>query len=513
VSPSSDGDDAPAPVSPEAGPRRAGRGGLALVAAKVLFILAGWSIQIALPRLLRDDATFGLFSVALGAVSILNNVLIASTLQTVSKLTSEDESQAAGTLRRGLSLQLVVGGVLAGALFATAPALAALLLDPALTPLLRIASGVVLAYALYAALVGSLNGRRRFLSQAGLDMTFSLLRTAGILTGAALFGTALATLGGFAVAAGAILLVALGLVGIGRSGPAPVWARWRAFLVPIWLYQIGLNLVLQVDLQVLKRTLAEVALAGGATAEVAASMANLSAAHYRSAQVFAFVPYQLLLSVTFIVFPAISRATAAGDVLETRRTVEAAHRFSVLVLMALAAPVAGAAPGVIGIVYPASYAVAGTALSVLAFGMAAFALFVVGATILGGAGRPGLAARLTAVALVVVLVGTRTLLFAFPEAPLVATAVGTSLGTLTAAVGTAALVRRELGAFLPAATLLRTLAAGAVGFAVAAALPHEGRLETIGTLVVAGLAYLGTLALLRELGREDLAILRRILGR
>ena len=38
-----------------------------------------------------------------------------------------------------------------------------------------------LCYALYAALVGSLNGRRMFLHQAGLDITFSTVRTFGIL--------------------------------------------------------------------------------------------------------------------------------------------------------------------------------------------------------------------------------------------------------------------------------------------------------------------------------------------
>ncbi len=43
-----------------------------------------------------------------------------------------------------------------------------------------------LCYALYAALVGSLNGRRMFMHQAGLDMTFSTVRTIGIVGAAAL---------------------------------------------------------------------------------------------------------------------------------------------------------------------------------------------------------------------------------------------------------------------------------------------------------------------------------------
>jgi hypothetical protein len=42
---------------------------------------------------------------------------------------------------------------------------------------------IVLLYGVYAPLVGSLNGRRRFLEQAGLDIGYGALRTAGLVGG------------------------------------------------------------------------------------------------------------------------------------------------------------------------------------------------------------------------------------------------------------------------------------------------------------------------------------------
>ncbi|MBT8468187.1 MAG: oligosaccharide flippase family protein, partial [Deltaproteobacteria bacterium] len=166
--------------------RRAGRGLVSIAGAKGYFIVTGYAVQLLLPRIFGEAKEFGLYSATMSGVSILTNVLIVATIQSVSKFVSEDESRAEVTLRQGLRIQALVGGTLALALFAFAPAIAKLLLDGQLTRLVRIASVVVFAYALYAAVVGSLNGRHWFAKQARLDVTFSTLRVVGILGGAAL---------------------------------------------------------------------------------------------------------------------------------------------------------------------------------------------------------------------------------------------------------------------------------------------------------------------------------------
>src|SRR5690606_38203138 len=182
--------------------------------------VTSYGIQLGLPRLLGSPQLFGLYSAAMNVVSIIDNVLIAATIQTVSKLVSEDDEAAPGTLRQGLKIQCVVGAALAGGLFVMAPVLGEdVLLDPALTPLLQVGCTVVMAYALYAALVGSLNGHRMFRRQAGLDMAFSPLRTGGILGAAALGFGAIGALSGFAFAAVGILVVGLVVVGTGTRQP------------------------------------------------------------------------------------------------------------------------------------------------------------------------------------------------------------------------------------------------------------------------------------------------------
>lgn len=510
-------DPAPEEATDDGETRRAGRGLFAIAGAKVYFIITAYAIQLALPRILGSPEDFGLYAAALSAVSMLNMILIAATIQSVSKFVSEDEEASPVLLRQGLRIQLALGGLLAGALFLAAPPLSTFLRDEALVPLLRAASVVVFAYSLYAAVVGSLNGRHLFGHQARLDATFSTLRTMGILGGATLGIGALGAMAGFATAALCIMLVSLIVVGrelVRKTNAEPLpLKRWLAFMAPIWGYQAFLNGCLQIDVQVMKKVVAELSMDAGASAVEAAAAASTQVGFYRAAQTFAFVPYQLILAMTFVIFPMISRATAAGDAEGARRTIRGSMRFSLLVLLSVAAPIAGAADGVMRVAYPEPYLAGAPALGVLVFGLVAFALFVIAATVLSSSGRPGLAAAIAAFALLVV-VGANWLFITEAGAEgavLVAAASATTLGTTIACLLAGGAVYLRFRAFLPIPSIVRALLAGAAGFAVAHHVPHQTALMAVLALAAGHLVYGLVLVLLRELRAEDFRTARSIL--
>jgi stage V sporulation protein B len=452
----------------------------------------------------------------MSGVAIVTNVLIVATMQSVSKFVSEDESRAETTLRQGLRVQALVGGVLALALFVLAPEISRALLDDQLTPLLRIASTVVFAYALYAALVGSLNGQHLFARQAKLDATFSTLRTIGILGGAALGLGAIGAVAGFATAAASIVTLSLIWIGFGapaKPGEKIQRRRWLGFMAPIWAYQTCLNGILLIDLQVLKRTVTEMAM-GGAVRD-AVDVANQLVGYYRAAQTFAFVPYQLMISMTFVVFPMISKATSIGDRDTARATIENAMRLSLLVLLLLAAPISGAAHGVMRLVYPPDYLSGAPALSVLVFGVVAFAMFAVSATAISGAGRPAVAAVIAALSLASVIVSNRVLVLraGLGDRTLAAAAMGTTIGMMVASLLSAAVVYRMFGVFVPVRTWIRAGLAAAGGYAAAHAVPHDSPLLALAALVLGFLSSLLVLVVTGELGSKDWAALRRIVVR
>lgn len=500
--------------------RSAGRGLLSITFAKVFFIVTSYAIQLLLPRFLGSPASFGLYSTAMNVVSILNNVLIVSTVQSVSKFVSEDEALGEQTLRRNLGFQAVVGTTLSVALMLGAGFIADALHDDAVTPLLRVSATVVFSYSLYAALVGSLNGRRLFQKQATLDMTFSTMRTAGILGAAALGYGALGAISGFAAAAVAILVIAALRVGIGEKPTAPsivTLRRWLAFTAPLWLYQICLNGLMQIDLATLKRTVAELAMEAGNTAKAAADIASTDVGLYRAVQTFAFIPYQLILSITFIIFPMVSRAMADKDEDATRRYIKAAMRFSVLFLLSIAAPIAGGAEGVMRLAYSTEYLAGSSALEILVFGMAAFALFVIASTIITSAGRPGSAATIGAIALVVVIVLNVVLVrvAGFDGDRLAAAATATSIGTCIALFGAGGVLFARFRTFLPVLTGVRAAVAGAAAFAASdfVADHFHARIMGIAALAAGFFAFLIVLVISGEIGKEDRAAIRKIIKR
>lgn len=496
--------------------RRAGRGLLSIAGAKAYFILTSYAVQLLLPRIFGEAKEFGLYSATMSGVAILTNVLIVATMQSVSKFVSEDESRAEATLRQGLRVQALVGGTLALGLFLFAPAIAHLLLDEQLTPLLRIASAVVFAYALYAALVGSLNGRHLFAKQARLDATFSTLRTMGILGGAMLGLGAIGAVTGFATAAAIIVTTSLIWIGLGepgRPGEKIRRRRWLGFMAPIWTYQICLNGILLIDLQVLKRTATEIAFGG--VGQAAVDVANQYVGYYRAAQTFAFVPYQLIISMTFVVFPMISKATSLGNREAARSTIQHAMRLSLLLLLLFAAPTSGAALGVMRLAYPAEYLLGASALSILVFGVAAFALFAVAATAISGAGKPSVAAMIAAVSLATVIVANRILVLraGLGAQTLEAAATGTTAGMVVALLLSAAVIYAMFGVFIPIQTWLRAGLAAATGYTAAHWVPDDSALFAIVALAFGFVSALLVLIITRELTSDDWHALRRIVRR
>ena len=316
-----------------------GRGLVFITGAKLWFILVGYAIQFALPRALGSAAAYGVWVVVTSVLSPVNNVMVTATIQGVSKFTSEVEGRGPAVLRAALRFQLLLGGGVALAMFLLASRIAGFEHDPALTPYLQLATGVALAYSFYAVFVGAANGRKEFHKQAGLDVTFSTMRCMLIVGAAWVTHSALAAIGGFVTAAAVISVVAFFVVGMGQATgerfPAGTLGR---FFGGVAFYLLIVNLLMFTDGLLLKRVVTEWAEARGIADPSA--FANEQAGFYGAVQNFARIPYQLILAVTFIIFPLVSRSTFEADVGKTRGYVRATMRYSLLVAMLLAAVLA-----------------------------------------------------------------------------------------------------------------------------------------------------------------------------
>jgi len=525
------------PAAPtDASARSAGRGGLAIAVAKVSFIVFGFAQQLVLPRLLGVDG-YGGVSRLLAVVSIVNNVIVASSLQGVSRTVSGAEpGHEDSAFRRVLGVHAALALAVSTIFAATAGLVADAIEAPHLATPLRLTAAVVLCYGVYAPLVGALNGKRRFVDQAGLDIFYGLSRAVLLVAGAWLFlrvfhlDGILGAAAGFVAAAMLILPIAAWRSGLGRPGPGPGAGEYLRFLGPLAFGQIGLNLLLQTDFMILSNTVGSAARTYGLSTAEADRVMGV----YRGVQLFSFLPYQLLMSVQFVLFPMLARARADGDAEAVRRYTQTGVRLALVLTGLIAAPIAGLGPHVLRFAFPVEIASSGgDALRMLAPGMAAFAILGVSAAALTSLGREVASAALTwvTVALVAgaclvarpldafeVLARTEPGAFTSPEGPFVRLLVDRTAGAVASAMALAAtvaaiLLHRAAGSFARPLTLLRVLAAFAATVAVGTQLPSLPKLLVPFEALALMCVYLAVLALTRELGGADLRLVSGVFGR
>jgi len=494
--------------------RTAGRGGLAVAFAKVYFIVVGLVQQIALPRLLGLDG-YGALASALSIAGITYNPVTTTSIQSVSRAVAQSTPETeAGTIRRVFGVHALFAVLLAAAFFFAAPTIAELVGALHVVNTLRILSGVMLLYGLYTPLIGVLNGQRRFVAQATLDVIAGTLRTAGLIAGAFLFARYhLAVEGasvGFVGGASLILTAALLLVGVGKRGASSISVREHVvFALPVLLGQVLFNLLLQADLTLLRRFASQAALAQGLSPAAADPLVGA----YRATQLFSFLPYQLLIAVTFILFPMLASAARDGDREAVARYVRTGIRLALLLAGLMVSVTAGLSDRLLNLVFGAEAAkLGGGSLELLAVGFGGFAIFGVLTTVLNSLKheRQTLIVTAVAVTLVVSLCYWRVRGAPFDERLLLYTAQATAAGLFVATLSAAFFVYRAAGAVAPPMTLVRVLLGVGVAVTVGRLLPYAGKIMTPVYAVVVALAYVLILLVTRELAAADLATLRTV---
>jgi stage V sporulation protein B len=487
--------------------------------AKFYFMLAGLVIQIRLPAVL-SRAAFGSFSLVSNIASLVNNVLVTGTIQSVSRFTAQDPGAARRVQQAGLRMHVRLGLVIAVGFIAAAPLVAWLLHDMTKTAPLMLAGLIVGGYSFYAVFVGTANGLQEFHKQAGLDMTFATLRVAGLL-GMAMAGFGVTgVIGGWVAAVGLILCAAVVWVGL----PGPVAREDRlpvrpmiAFFLGVALYLVLFNALMFVDSILIKRLTTEYYAA--ANRPDPSVLADVQNGYYAAVQNLARLPYQAIIAATFVVFPLVSRSTFTEDRETTRRYVQITTRYSLIFAMALAVVMAANPADVLGLVYAPDYAENGAAaLTALALGNVAFSIFAIAGTILNGAGKTLPAVITAALTLALAAVGNY---IAIPIAAERGSVLVVAAAVTSGAMGVGALasgwaLRRELGAFLPVGSVVRVVIATAAAIAVGRerlverVLPLRGKPMTLIQAVVVGVAFLAVLVITRELGRRDLEAIKAV---
>jgi len=501
------------------------RGALAIGAAKAWFLVVGLAQNVLLP-LAIGQAGFGGYKRALAFVNLVNNVIVVASIQAVSRaVASAPGPQRRATMRHAIAIQAAIGLGLGGAFYLLVPLIVAHQHAPHLAAPLRTLAGILIAYGIYAPIVGALNGVRAFGYQASLDATYSTLRTALTVAVGWFFVARLAGDGalgasvGFLVAAIAIVPVAWILARTVRDDDGvegtPFAPRAHlTFLAGVLAMQAFQSLLLQVDLMAIGRAATLRALRDGLPEIEARALADRLAGLYAQAQAFGLVPYQLLVAAGFVLFPAVAAARARGDDDAIAREVSRGGAATLVVAGGLVAAIGGTPLAVLHFAFGEGgaglpVAMAAPILRVLAVAHGATAIATLGTTLIAASGRGRLAAGLSAV-VAAMAVAMVTLASRFAPSVLslgLWTALGLCAGIVAGAAVVALAVARVVGPYVRIATLLRVVAAIAVALVAGRYVPVASARLLAPLSALAPLAvYLAVVSLLGVSLRE---LLRR----
>jgi O-antigen/teichoic acid export membrane protein len=470
-----------------------------LTAAKLYFMATGFLLLLMLPALFeklsgdQGGELYGRYRLVIGLVNLLNMVLIGGTIQAVSKFIAEREDRARAVKWQTLKIQTVVGGGLSLLLFLGADLIATRFYgQPELASYLRLASPIVLLYAYYAVIIGCMNGLRRFSHQASMDILFATSKVGLTILFVAIGFAIAGAIGGFLATAVVLLLVSTLLLGRLPKGEPFPWQRIVSFEWKTLVFAFFLNGLLQVDLQLV-----------GAMAPAHLGTPDSQAGVYGLALQLGQLPYIATISVAFVVFPLMSQATFSREAARARQYVATTNRYVFLALAGMVAAMATEAEGILSLrFFPAVYAQGAGILSVLSVGYLFFASVSVGASIITASGRPMLSALLLGGML---LLSALLNLVAVPRWGGMGAAAASATAMLAGFGACWAISQRLFKAFLPAASLLRAVAAAGVVVALALFVePRGGGLVLLAIRMVFNCAlYFGVLALLGELTRGD----------
>jgi len=438
--------------------RRVAAGAVKVFAADALVVPTGVLAAAFLTRSLGPEL-YGLFTVAASIVLWVETAATMLLNRTAVKFIAESDNWSAVAARLN-RVQLAVSLAAAGAVVASAPAIAGWLHSPPLIPLLRLLALDIPVFALASLHRAFLIGRGAFDRVAFPTATRWLVRLALVFLlvdiGLSVTGAILATLGGSVAS----------LVATRVSIRPPLWGRVSGSIPGMWGYALPLFL--------------------GAMATQAFSRLDLlmvkglvespgAAGFYGAAQNMAIGPGLLAAAFSPLLLGILTGLARDGQGREVQAMVQQVFRL-MLVLLPFVAVASTAAPDLAVLVYGPAFLQAGPAAGILFFASAALFIVSITSAIVTALGRPYLALILAA-PLAPAALGAH--LIVVPRfGPAGAAAVTAVLAWTAAAAGVLVAARRA-HVRLPLNTWLRV-----IGVTIAAyILSHAWRTPTVGVLV------------------------------
>jgi stage V sporulation protein B len=345
-----------------------GKGTIYITISSMFFLVAGYVINVFLGRILGPE-DYGRYGVVIALMGIVNVFQTAGVPQALAKFTAEEGPDEKEILSASFFVQIITSSALFIFFFAAAPMLATKLNDRSLISSIQFMSLIFPFYGAYAIYVGYLNGKHEFKKQAIVNSVYSITKVLAILGFAYIFRLT-GALFGFIIAPffGAIV----GYQKIRLRLSKLIFRKLILFSIPLIGFAILSTLQSSVDLFFIKALLHDPKAAG----------------YFTASQNIARIPYYGLSAFAAVLFPAISASVSQGNHLKTKKIINDALRYILILLIPATLLISATSNQIVSLLYSKEYAAAAGPLSIIIIGYGFLTLFTILANILSGSGSP-----------------------------------------------------------------------------------------------------------------------------
>ena len=480
-----------------------------LVISEIIFNLSGYIIHSFVGRILgpADYGRYGLVVTLTTMVIILiGNGIPTAMAKYISEIFETNPRLVLIIKRKAILLQSILIGAITILFFLAAPLISKILGDPTLTPLFRISTLIIPAFAMASFYFSYYTGLHKFNIQSILKTLRSVLKVVAIVGLAYAFHVP-GSIVGYALAAFLVFLVAFTLDQFKYSKEIKKAAKDQNLSLEstfptkklvnyawqIILFFLAYELLISIDLYLVKGIMHNDYLTG----------------IYNASLTVGRIPYYIFYALTIMLLPVISKTTSENDQKLTNEIISQSMRLMTILLIPSVILMSQFASPIIKIFYSSTYIEAAYPMSILAYGVGFLTIFYVMSFVLNGAGKTKIPMWISIFGVIINTVLNYVLIKRFG---IVGSAIATTITSFVAMLAILFYVWKDFGTIIKAKSLLKILAGGIIMYIISLFF-SKGELIFILWSVILFAIYLLILYFLGEIDKKDFIYLKKIIAK
>lgn len=477
--------------------------------SEVVFNLSGYIIHSAVGRILgpEDYGRYGLVVTLTTMVIILiGNGIPTAMAKYISEIFETNAAMVLAIKKRAILLQSILIGGITLLFFVLAPLLSKILGDPTLTPLFRISTLIIPAFAAASFYFSYYTGLHLFNLQSILKTTRSLLRMIIIIALAYFLGVKGSVIG-YIIAPFLVFLVALSVdkfsvsKKINRQISAsnqttPAFFPWQKLVNYAWqivIFFLAYELLISIDLYLVQGILHD----------------DYQTGIYNAALTVGRIPYYIFYALTVILLPTISKSTSENNHTETNKIISQSLKVMTILLVPAVVLMSTFSEPIIRIFYTSKYIDAAAPMAILAVGVGFLTIFYVMSFVSNGAGKTK---RPMFISIFGLIINTILNYILIKKYALIGSAIATSISSLIVMLIALYYIRKDFEITLKIKNYLKIIFAGIIMYSLSPFF-SQGRFIFILWAIILLLIYFAILYFMGEIKKEEITFFRKMLSR